>query len=675
MSGILNLLLGSAAGVIKDAYFNLVTLLLNTTATNGAQNNTFLDSSTNNFSITRNGNTTQGTFTPFSQTGWSNYFTGSAGLTTNSNAGMGVASGGDVTIEVWLNTFTTATNGGLGDSGNSICGTTDEAAWNSTSYGIILNSTGICLYNGNGGGVLWSMSCSINDGKWHHVAVVRSSGTWQTFIDGTSIGTTTTQGTRVLGSDTYRYAVGTVAPGGGSGSFLGYLSNFRFTKSAVYTSNFTPSTTPLTAITNTALLTLQSNRFLDNSSSPKTFTVYGTPSVQAFSPFVPTTAYSTSLVGGSAYSGTTSSTLSVNSQPLINISDWTVEFWMYPTQYNNNGGLFGASNGGGTNPKLYFYVSGSNLQLTGYSGGFTTILANAYPALNQWTYVSVSRSSSSGNAYLYYNGVLQQTGSIAAITGITNPFYFFSDGEGASPGFYGYMSNARVSNTARYTGSNYSIPTALNASDGSTRLLTNFTNAGIYDSAAKNDLETVGNAQVSTTQAKFGTTSISVDGTGDWLVMPSNPGLNLGSGAYTIEFFYRPNEVANDVSLIGKYGSEWLVQYLPSAGPAFRFAINNNSVSDFTSTLSANTWYHIAVCRDSSGNLRMFKDGTQIGSTVTSGSGAANNITATTNPLYIGTRDAGTQSVNGYFDEVRITKGYARYTANFTAPTAAFPIQ
>ena len=60
----------------QDPQFNYTTLLLPGNGTNGAQNNTFLDSSTNAFTITRNGNTTQGTFTPFSQTGWGNYFDG-----------------------------------------------------------------------------------------------------------------------------------------------------------------------------------------------------------------------------------------------------------------------------------------------------------------------------------------------------------------------------------------------------------------------------------------------------------------------------------------------------------------------------------------------------------------------------------------------------------------------
>ena len=94
-------LMGSYAKGPIDPYFEYTTLLLRGNGLNGAQNGrsgpaaayrdgTFLDSSTNNFTITRNGNTTQGTFSPFSQTGWGNYFPGSSSIQIASNSAFNI---------------------------------------------------------------------------------------------------------------------------------------------------------------------------------------------------------------------------------------------------------------------------------------------------------------------------------------------------------------------------------------------------------------------------------------------------------------------------------------------------------------------------------------------------------------------------------------------------------
>ena len=98
----------------SDNYFAYTTLLLPGNGTDTAQNNTFQDSSTNNFTITRNPATgpnapTQGTFSPFSQTGWVNYFNGSY-LTVPSGADFNLGTN-DFCIEFWLNPITPGTYG------------------------------------------------------------------------------------------------------------------------------------------------------------------------------------------------------------------------------------------------------------------------------------------------------------------------------------------------------------------------------------------------------------------------------------------------------------------------------------------------------------------------------------------------------------------------------------
>ena len=101
--------LSGASGEPNDPNFKNVTLLLHGDGSNGAQNNTFIDSSTNNFTITRNGNTTQGSFSPYGSN-WSNYFDGTSGQYLNAPANAAFNFGtGDFTVEGWV--FPTSTSG------------------------------------------------------------------------------------------------------------------------------------------------------------------------------------------------------------------------------------------------------------------------------------------------------------------------------------------------------------------------------------------------------------------------------------------------------------------------------------------------------------------------------------------------------------------------------------
>jgi len=236
-----------------------------------------------------------------------------------------------------------------------------------------------------------------------------------------------------------------------------------------------------------------------------------------------------------------------------------------------------------------------------------------------------------------------------------------------------------VKGTAVYT-TTFTPPTAPLTAITNTQLLTSFTNAAIYDNAMMNDLETVGNAMVSTSVKKYGAGSLAFDGTGDWLSVPDSQNFNFGSGNFTIEFWIYLNSVSGTIGILGKRTNEAnyapFIMIVTSSALKVYMSINGslwavNGLS--TSTLSTSTWYNIAVTRSGS-TVYMFLNGTSVGSTGTL-SGA---LMTNTSPLYIGADSgspSGSSTLNGYIDDLRVTKGVARYTANFTPPTSAFPDQ
>jgi hypothetical protein len=96
--------------------------------------------------------------------------------------------------------------------------------------------------------------------------------------------------------------------------------------------------------------------------------------------------------------------------------------------------------------------------------------------------------------------------------------------------------------------------------------------------------------------------------------------------------------------------------------------VNNTTTAIQGSALSTGTWYHIAVCKSGS-STKMFVNGNQSGSTYTD----TNTYVAGANRPRIGSGgDVAGNYFNGYIDDLRITRGYARYTANFTPPTSQF---
>jgi hypothetical protein len=214
------------------------------------------------------------------------------------------------------------------------------------------------------------------------------------------------------------------------------------------------------------------------------------------------------------------------------------------------------------------------------------------------------------------------------------------------------------------------VPTAPLTAIANTQLLLNFTNAGIFDNTGKNNLETVGNAQIDTTTVKYGTGSMEFDGTGDYLKSASNPQFIL-SGDFTIEAWVYPNSTAANfvvVCLGDSYTSTGLELYAGSAVLDWRVFSDNASKIDSSTAYASGAWVHLAVVR-SSGVVTLYVNGTAEGSTWSTTATFSGNLLVA-GELYNGSTSSPT---NGYIDDLRITKGVARYTANFTPPTAAFP--
>ena len=634
-----------------DPQFNYVTMLLHGDGTNGAQNNTFLDS-TNNFTITRNGNTTQGSFSPYGSN-WSNNFDGTLDyLNTPSNAVFGFGSG-DFTIEFWISSNKTTGMFFVDIRGGSAIGnphiTTGGASENKLRWGAtsLVGAT------------------TIIDGRWHHCAVTRESGTIKLWVDGVQ---------DASGSDTgsfgaYPVYIGVNSYGSGA-EFAGYMSNLRIVKgTAVYTTTFTPSTTPLTAISGTSLLTCQSNRFKDNSTNNFEITATGTVNVQRFNPFGASTAYSTSVIGGSGYFDGTGDYLQVANYSEFDFSgDFTVECWLYLANTNDQTFISkGGHNALGPDAAgwaLFIYTGQGLSFMTRNSGGTNVrVTVASTPQINTWMHVAVSRSGSNMRSFL--NGTLVSTITSSVNTANSSPFNIGANLNNLSPST-GYICDVRIiKGTAQYTAT-FTPPTAPLTAITDTVFLENFTNAAIFDNAMMNDLETVGNAQISTSVKKYGTGSLAFDGTGDYLIPPSGQNVTFGTGNFTIEGWFYWNSLASESAIMWGNGVGWTFYIYPANKLQWGTTSPQADANLLTgsTTLATGQWYHIAVTR-ASNTLTLWVNGVSDG-TVTD----SNNYSAS-GRLALGISHSN-EYFNGYMDDVRITKGYARYTATFTPPTAAF---
>jgi len=185
----------------------------------------------------------------------------------------------------------------------------------------------------------------------------------------------------------------------------------------------------------------------------------------------------------------------------------------------------------------------------------------------------------------------------------------------------------------------------------------------------------MGNGQIDSAQSVFGGASALFDGSGDYLSTPNHTDFDFGSGNFTVDFWIKFNSLAGTQQLISKRANPTLY------GP-FSIAIDSSYVYFVSSSNGAawgeyiqwsygtnivtGNWYHFAFVRNGSdwgfylnGVSRAF---TTVSQTV---------MTNTTNVTIGGLLD-GSFSFNGWIDELRVSKGVARWTANFTPPASEY---
>jgi hypothetical protein len=425
-------------------------------------------------------------------------------------------------------------------------------------------------------------------------------------------------------------------------------------------------------------LTCQSNRFVDNSANNFAITVNLTPSVQRFNPFGASTAYSTSVIGGSGYFDGTGDNLSFASGTGFDVrtGDFTIECWVNPNSTSQSGVVGNLTNNNGLAQwQIFINYAPSNKQVVFLYGTTTSYLGNVLIggnagtlSIGSWNHIAVTRSGTTIRVFL--NGVVVATDTTGNSFYDNNPNSYKIGSHGDSSEYTnGYITNVRViQGTALYT-SAFTPPTAPLTAVSGTSVLTNMTNGAIFDNAMMNNLETVGNAQISTSVVKYGTGSLAFDGSGDWLSIAGTPNLAFGTGNFTIELWaYRLSGTNNGLFQLsttagGFKNNDVNNLALAYASGGITYYANNNSYVPST-TVSNNQWDHLALVRSGT-TTTLYFNGVSVSSITDS-----TNYTGT--HLVVGGYYDTTYVWNGYIDDLRITKGYARYTANFTPPTAAF---
>jgi hypothetical protein len=626
------------------------------TAVDTSDNNNITDSSTSNHTITVTGDAHAGTFSPYRHGGYSTYFDGNGDYIGVGSAIVPTAYDTDYTIEMWIYPTTT---GSREDIFNQY------AATASGRMAININTDATISFFQNGLSPAETKSSAISANNWYHLAVVNSSGTRSFYVNGSLIGTATGTASMYNGN-TEIGRLGDV----GSNYFTGYITDVRVVNgTAVYTGSFTPPTDRLTAVANTSLLTCHLPYIADGSSSAHSITVNGDTSTKPFTPY-DNLEYAAADHGGSVVFDGSGDYLTYSAGNEIGFStgDFTVEFWAY--NKFSTGSLQKIIETRTASNWIIQIASTNHFQW--YNGSTTVFNYDISYTKNTWAHFVVTRDGTT--LRLFVNGRLVSTTTDSVSYSVSSGTVYISRRYNDNLDYFsGYLTDLRIvkgSVVTEYQTSStttdtqiFTPPTAPLTAITDTSLLISGTDASIIDKSQTSNLKLVGNTTGSTAQAKFANTkSMYFDGNGDSVFVPYESIPSFGIIEFTIEGWIYMNNLTGNQLIVDKWvsgNSQGFQFYHRSTGSSLTFYVGNVIVvqDPSSSSISAQTWHHVAVTRDSGANVRLYVDGLKKAQSFSPVS------LDNTLPLRLGASATSTNYFNGYMQDVRLSNK-ALYTAD-----------
>lgn len=360
--------------------------------------------------------------------------------------------------------------------------------------------------------------------------------------------------------------------------------------------------------------------------------------------------------------------------------DFTVDLWAFRTSNTHVGTLFQFDSASPTN----LQVNASGVLTVSYStnqGSALTVNTGVTFPLGQWNYVVFQRRKGSFEVWLNRVPVfaVRVPGSFADLVNMASGFRIGSTAILSTQVWTGYADEVRITRGVARHDSSIPEPTGAPA-DGDVldSLLCHFDGPGFVDSSIRTKTLTVsGGAVISSAVAKFGPGAGLFDGAGDYLRVTNHADFAFGSADFTIDGYFlisalpgaRKNWGLLGHGLVSSDRSWVLYVGPPSTGNRFTFVAWVSSGSVFVESSSPpllGSWNHFAVTREGS-FLSLYLNKVLVSRRI-----ITLPVLASTQPIDIGTLYSGSGITNSYLDgrldEIRITKGLARYSPNIDLP-------